>query len=387
MNIKSFFLFLSITSSICCHVLSPEKQAQIPIPVDITFMIADLKYNKNDGVKICEVQNANVSRIGGYDFLNGTTGFVPSNFAALINSYIPESYFLNKDICDKRFSPVFESFGWKMIDKKYKVMQILSDNLNTKAPIHNPYSLQDYSVALYIKQRNMENYADFSFHHPSVLVLDLATFYLEKSKKRWSELFVGETLQEIRPKCSVYPRTYSKNLHETIIDDLKSQWFVIKPLRGTKGRGVVICDRAELSYVLKVVTGKVQDKSDPHLEFWAKRKEPYFMVEQYFPSETVYVPHLGNQPYDGTMRVSFALIYNEGELSVEFLGLYWKLPTKSLNDQGSHTDLHKSFGEEPNFANVSPEIQEAVKEELNIALPYLHENMLLREELQKLVQK
>ena len=55
--------------------------------VDVSFLVADLKYNKNDGVKICEIQHGMSSTFYGDRFSHGEPGIVSTKFINYISQY------------------------------------------------------------------------------------------------------------------------------------------------------------------------------------------------------------------------------------------------------------------------------------------------------------
>jgi hypothetical protein len=101
-----------------------------------------------------------------------------------------------------------------------------------------------------------------------------------------------------------------------------------------------------------------------------------FLVEEFVSSDPVYVPHLKNKPYDGTLRVIALVAYDQLETSVQFIESYWKLPPKSLNEKGTLNQKHKSFAGAPNFSFVSEEINTVVEQQLSEAILKLYEKLL-----------
>lgn len=61
---------------------------------------------------------------------------------------------------------------------------------------------------------------------------------------------------------------------------------------------------------------------------------------------------------------------------MDFVELHWKLPKKSLSEEGSFSEKHKSCGKIPYFALVEPEKEEAIKHQLKETMPLLYAKML-----------
>lgn len=95
------------------------------------------------------------------------------------------------------------------------------------------------------------------------------------------------------------------------------------------------------------------------------------------PSDPVTAPHLSDDLYDGTMRTIAFMTYDNKIIDIEFLYCFWKLPKKSLQEEGSLTEKHKSFSRSSeNYSPVSPEFEEAVTSQLRQALPLLYRKLL-----------
>src|SRR5882724_3918884 len=49
------------------------NEEPVNYPVDISYMVTDFKYNREDGLKICEVQHGSISALGGDIYISGGT--------------------------------------------------------------------------------------------------------------------------------------------------------------------------------------------------------------------------------------------------------------------------------------------------------------------------
>ena len=80
--------------------------------------------------------------------------------------------------------------------------------------------------------------------------------------------------------------------------------------------------------------------------------------------------------YDPTMRVVFALVYNQKNMDVVFFEGNWKLPQKSLSETGTLTEKHRSYGHDSNFLSVEPQLLQKIEEQLREPLLILYQQML-----------
>ncbi len=180
-----------------------------------------------------------------------------------------------------------------------------------------------------------------------------------------------EVLWQYKPQCGVYTKGSDQSTVKKILSDIESELLVIKPNGESLGKGIIIIKRRDLEKTLKYIFSKSQSlKTDPDRSYnwWAQDKEKFFIVEEFASSDTLYVSHLGNLPYDPTMRAVFLLIFNKGTIETQVLGYYWKLPKYSLAAAGSLIDRHKSYGKVPYFAKVDSEIWKKVELELDQVL-------------------
>jgi hypothetical protein len=354
---------------------------EFTIPADITFLIADLKYNEWQGVKLCEIQTASVSTFKGYDFLHGEKGLIARLFYDFLSQYQLPIWYISKDICDPTFKKELAASEWM----KAKTLQdILSQEnfiMAASAPISNPHNLPDYHGIVYVNARRFKSTADFPRQYPGVIFLDASIFPYTQDKYLMNQLLSHpDSPRPLKPQWNLYPKQYSKELVQTILEDITSEWLVIKPRHSTMGQGVIIIHRDDLDGTLESLfcqkSHKFRFNSDSSFRFWTKTKQQNFLVEEFIESDPVRVPHLNNNLYDGTIRVIFSLVYDQEKTHIVFLGGYWKLPKKSISEPGTLTEKHKSFGKEPYFMSVDPSIMEKIEDQLREGLPVIYQQML-----------
>ncbi|MBS0656563.1 MAG: hypothetical protein JSR46_12360 [Verrucomicrobia bacterium] len=350
-------------------------------PGDICFMVADLKYNSTQGVKICEIQHASLSMFNGDIFRSEEEESIHKEFLRILSLYNEHGWVVSNSVSDKNLvSTLTSSAFWQSPND---IITLLSDpNFmhQAKQPADDIYDLSSYQGFLYINWSQLGVIADFEERFPGMIVIDKSSFPLWIDKYKMTQLFAEDPLlATFKPKWGSYKKIYTKELAEEIASDLQCTTFVIKPRGEFLGNGVIIIPREELDEVLFYVitkSGKLAESTDPSYAAW--KQDPYdsFIVEEFVTSDPLMVPHLENKVYQPTMRVAFVLAYNNHCHQVHFLGGYWKTPALSLDDEGDLLHKNKDICKPPYYCAVEAETMQAVQDELRIALPLLHSKML-----------
>lgn len=76
------------------------------------------------------------------------------------------------------------------------------------------------------------------------------------------------------------------------------------------------------------------------------------------------------------MRIAFILIYNNEQIEFKILGGFWKLPFKSIHEEGSLNERHINCGLFPYYARIDDETMYKVEHQLENTLPLLYKEML-----------
>lgn len=79
-------MLFKLALAICVLFISEVKAAS-KYPVDVSYLVADLKYSQEHGIKICEIQHGILSRVTGDIFLRGTPGPISSNFCEVLSEF------------------------------------------------------------------------------------------------------------------------------------------------------------------------------------------------------------------------------------------------------------------------------------------------------------
>ncbi|WP_098038904.1 hypothetical protein [Estrella lausannensis] len=330
------------------------------LAADLSFLVADLKYSEKEGVKICEIQPGSLSVFSGYDFLLNDTGLVARGFCEVLERFQHKVWFINKGICDPKMKKEYLLRGYKEKRSMKDLLASLDFRETAHHPLYDPSSLTSYAGAVYSSVWASADFATIRDKYPSMLIIDRAFIPFFSNKEGMSSLFLQDPdLMDLKPRWKSYLKQYRPGLADEIIEDMASDMVVIKPIRSSKGYGVLIVAREELDSVLKQLffkTGSLSLHKDEEYQYWARDQSKRFIVEAFHASDPVSAPLLGGGRYDPTMRVVFFLIFNEGKMEVVFVEGHWKLPKISLDGQGSLTLKHKSYGEIPHFQLVEDSV-------------------------------
>jgi hypothetical protein len=350
MKTLHFFTFLLFAVSSFLHS---------EIPADISFLIVDYKYSSEHGIKICEIQNANVSKFDSYDIIYNEKNLIPKRFCNFLKQYQNNVWFCSKHYFIKDFIDAFGNTGWKAFIKIIDIYKEPSFLKASKTPIKNPHDLTNYPGAIYCRTSQFKSLEDFYSDYPNILVIDAATFPYQNDKLKISKLFDQDPLlAQYRPKWNVYPKKYTKTLAQQINNDLSSNKFVIKPHKSTLGRGIIIVEAKELDKTLKLIfknKKKLKKINDQSYQFWLFSTDDSFLVEEFLHSDPIKISHLDNQEYDPTYRSTFVLYYHKQQTKITFLEHQIKVPEMSLNSKGSLNQIHKTVLKQPYYDKVADE--------------------------------
>jgi hypothetical protein len=350
-------------------------------PVDICYMVADLKYNTKQGVKICEIQQACLSLFNGDTFRSLEEESIHKELLRTLSLYNENGWVVANSMADKNLvSTLARSSFWR---SPKDIIDLLSDPnfMNqAKQPVSDMYDLSSYQGFLYINWSQLYAISDFEKRFPGMIVIDKSSFPFWIDKYQMTRLFAEDKLlSTFKPKWGNYKKIYHKELATKIADDLQCDTFVIKPRGEFEGRGVIITPKQNLDEVLFYIitkNGKLAESKDPAYKTWKKDTFDSFIVEEFVASDLITIPHLKNKTYQPTMRVAFLLVYNKHYHHVHFLGEYWKTPLLSLYEEGDFMQKNKDICKPPYYCAVDSKTIQSVHKELGIALPILHRRML-----------
>jgi len=350
-------------------------------PVDVCAMVADLKYNAEQGVKICEIQQLCLSLLNGDAFRNVHEESLYKELARVLSFYNGNGWVVANSMADPHLVSALASFSYWQTPQD--IIALFSDPYfmhHVKQPVADIYDLSSYQGFLYINWSQLCVIPDFEKRFPGVIVMDKSSFPFWVDKYQMTKLFAeDELLSTFKPKWGSYKKEYTKELAAQIVDDLQCDILVIKPRGEFLGNGVIIIQKKDLDEVLSYIitkSGALAESKDPAYAVWKKDPFDSFIVEEFIFSDLIAIPHLENNVYQPTMRVAFVLVYNKGCHHVHFLGSYWKTPALSLYEDGDFMQKNKDICKPPYYCAVDAHTMQAVQEELSVALPLLHKRML-----------
>jgi hypothetical protein len=391
-------LYLFFCTSLLQAHNKPPKTIHLPLqtiaiqqtvpasaPDDISFCIVDLKFDGNQ-IKICEFGEGLESRFKGYDHLYGQ-GSAWSMLWEFLHSFGLPVFLVDRGMCQKN-SLDFALRDFSANRGNYvRTMSLLEQNVLFSKKIKNIHpkrGIDNKACIIALRTLGLQPISvhNFKKKYPQCLILGDATATSLRSKYKTNLLFKDPELASFKPKFKICEKNYTATLAKSIIDELKTPLFVIKPTDGSLGNGIIIVEKKQLDSTLKLI---LKDKNlledmrdDNSYYFWAKDASKFFIVEEFATSKTIYVDE---KPYDPTMRVIFGLAHNAGTMCITFFGAYWKLPTKPLDDDCSLTEKHKSHvgGSCSCSAKVDGKDLEQVKAHLLCLLPKMYIKMLQKD--------
>ncbi len=358
----------------------PTRAAE-KYPVDVCYMVADLKYNAQQGVKICEIQQATLSLFNGDKFRSPEEDSIHQALLRTLSVYNKNGWVVADSLADKKLvAALANSPTWHA---PQDIVALFSDDdfkQRAKQRPADPYDLASYQGFLYFSWSQLQVIYDFEERLPGMVVMDKSSFPLWIDKYRMTRLFAeDELLAGLKPKWGNYKKRYTKNLATKIACDLACDTFVIKPRGNFMGKGVIITQKQDLDEVLRYIItkeGPLAEREDSAYAAWKNDAFDSFIVEEFIASDPIKLPHLENKAYQPTMRVAFVLVYNKGRHEVHFLGEYWKTPELSIDEPGDFMHKNKDICEPPYYLAVDAQTRQTVQDSLRTALPLLHRRML-----------
>jgi hypothetical protein len=311
----------------------------------ISFCIADIKFNDNT-LKICEFGQGIFSTFRGYDSLHGRGKMWILAYEYLAQFKKPiwlVSQMVNKkNMADVAIEDLKKTGG----NAFTSLLELQNDPIFQRAASLNsnicPRNISDFSGIVIVRKLS-PFLQSFIQQYPNILVVDEKSSRFVGSKYETNILFKSSThLLTYRPRFQIC-RKHEKTLPlEAIIKNIPAQYYVIKPVNSSMGKGIVMVEKNNLAHTLSIICRKNKDlptTNEPTLEYWKHDKSSMFLVEEFVPSKPIYA---NDKWYDPTMRIAFIVSEDGNGTDMAFLDAYWKLPAKALTEEGTLTEKHKS---------------------------------------------
>jgi len=374
-----FSLFSGYTQGVEQEFLLEPISVKLPKGVksivDVSCLIVDLKYD-GESIKILELGNLNGSDFRSHEYVYGKDIIWQKLYGYLKGLGLHFWCVGSKFGSLKRLAELgcVRSFDLKRVNS---CCSSCSSNVPKKLKLENyewVLASEDH-INLIKSNKKIKKY------FPGVLFYNEITCEHVRDKLKTNMLFKDTGLSCFKPKWNVYPKIYSKELVEKIKQDFDTDILVIKPINASLGRGVIIVDRYSIDKTLKTIFTehkKVKEIKDCSYSYWERDKNNIFLVESFEPSKLI---TLNNKLYDAKMKIMFVLACNGDTITLRFLGSYWKAPVKSIHEEGTLTEKHKSkIGKKGRIAKVDYEDAKRVQEILSYVLPKIYIHMMsLRE--------
>lgn len=381
---QRLFKNLNLLLLVCCfmglHVHAASGKAAFSVPVDVSFLVADLKYSDKEGVKICEIQQASVSQFLGDRCIHGGESPIAESFVAYLSSWGKQGWFLERQLVEKKIGSALKKMDWRPLSNSQAIYEDPAFLSLQPLPVFDPESIADYHAFYYGKKLSAADREKLEQTCPGVIIIDRASYPFWKDKHTVNALFYDDPrLLPYRPVSKLYSKEPRKGLAAQVKREIPGEIVVIKPRGAFLGNGVIVVPKVDLDKTLGWIvkkSGKLKSHPDYAYRYWYKDTSNSFTVEEFIPSDPLAVPRLGNALYDPTMRVAFVATLDKGAVSIHFCGCFWKFPLKALSEEGTLNEKYKSYGEMPYYMEVSAAEWEKVKNHLVQALPLMYEKML-----------
>lgn len=349
------------------------------VSCDISYMVADLKYSQEHGIKICEVQHGTLSALKGNDN-------IPLEIANFFDRILYKTN-IKKWIAGLMYQQlrnILADKGW-CIQRSIKTL-IQDPEFKKCAAITptDPTCIASYSGIVYAtcdiaQDKNFDRSA-----YPGILFIDLITLPYWIDKYKMNALFDdNDELSRWKAEWCLWEKKYDMSLADKIRAKLPTdEFYVIKPRREFLANGVIVIASKDLDNTLHTILNpdaNLRYHSDKKYSYWARNNDDTFIIERYYASDSVTT--LGDylNSYDATMRIAFILIYDAGVTSCHCLGGFWKLPCKGLEEDGSVNEKRISFCAHPFYRMVDPALLAKVNVQMERAMLLLYKVMLSKQ--------
>lgn len=362
---------------------------QLASKPDISLLFIDLKYKSQDHqIKICEFGRGRYAgQIPTSIITNHRNKPMTAPFWPLVWNHLKQSLQANMPIwLIGKPAASMSSFNGHYLEN---INQLEHDNLFKKQAqrYQNTYptTLQNHAGLVILRMpfeherdKNFEQLYDaFKKKYPQFMYLGSVGDRFASCKKRGNSIFNDKKLKKYKPKWGLYEKKYTPNLSTKILHDLACKTVVIKPLNAKKSHGIIIAQAHELNDILKAIISQDIPKNSPKsLHDWYNNNDPYFMVEEFCPGTPITACQ---KRYDPTIRIVFIAQHDQGAISINILGGYYKLPLKDLDSEGTLEEKHITAIQPDIRLQGIPLPEETflpIKKELDKVLPEIYKNML-----------
>ncbi len=353
-----------------CSCDCPETQCN----PDISFGIADIKFDGNT-LKILELGEGTRSMFEGFDSINGW-GSMWQRIWQFLFDQNKDIFFVDYDLNtpDKRKAIAYTA----LIEHSGRAFNNLRELAHHQPLLALINRAQRPLVVIRHEAANQHEIKKFNRDFPQLLICNavIAPFV---NNKQFTDLLFTPPLRASRPYAICIPKRDAPGMAKQILTECPAKAFVIKPLTGCKGEGIIFTPRAQLASTLTKLFGPRQrGPQSPTAEFiyWdTDRHNMHALIESCEQSKPVIVD---GKKYDATLRTVFGLTHADGLITTTIFGSYWKLPVKSRDEKG--TLLEKKLSHisttHRSAAPLSPDDETTINSSLPPLLASLYSNMI-----------
>lgn len=333
--------------------LSTDVKKNTTLSADISFVCADIKYDRNCGsFKVCECGDGiYMSFRPAMVSMNKHVQSVVAPYWGVFWNYLSQ---FNKPIWlveDKGphnalALDVFNSIGGRYV----KDLHFLgTDSIFRKSCVSKfkkSDSINDYKgIVIYRPRKDRDRdcieFVQFKKKHPEFLYVNDVIRNVVKRKDNTYNTLHNAGLDEFIPHFAIYPTEYNDKLACDITSSIKSDLLVVKPVFFSLSHGVNVIAKDDLDGLLQLILRdkqKISPGGHRCFAYWRRAKPDHFLVTEYARSHILYKD---GKPYDPTMRIVCMMHHDQGKLQVTFLAGFWKIPVHSLEDEkATETERH-----------------------------------------------
>jgi len=252
--------------------------------------------------------------------------------------------------------------------------------------------ISDYSGIIMLEHKPISNnlLALFKKKFPQFLIINLSAKNFTTNKITQTRLFSSEKLKRYIPKRQILQKHYYPNLAKKLAATLGTNRFVIKPSCSIKGNGILAPHINNLDSTLKNILQKkhalrsINNNSfynPPYplaRDYWNYDRNSHFIIENFISSKSI---NFEGKKYDPTLRIFFALKYDNQKIYLDIFEGFWLLPAKSINDSGNFEDKHMAmyspYNPIPKTIPITKHKFSLIKGKLKNVLPDLYWNILM----------
>lgn len=373
------FLFLLLIFSSARAEFAKEF-TESEYPVAVAFLVADFKYNHEQGVKLCEVQQASTSLFTMGRYMRDGECVTSNKFVEIMGQWGVRGWNYKTTPCDGTLrnslnnDPLWTStafFNHILKDPDY--------NNALESPFYNPKDISQYAAFAYGKRNQVKQILQSPSTYQRVIVIDEPTFSYWIDKLKMAELFtLNPMLEKVRPVWkNCLKNADPEELYQSILQEIPGNYVVIKPRTCFKSRGIMLVHKDNLLETLTLIMTKPPELSkhqDKTLRYWAKDSMSSFLLEEFIESDPV-LTESGRQ-FDTTYRTTFIVVYEKDSITLHLLDTYLKYPKRALDEPGKYADKHISNIHAKEKGAIPPEKLAEIEQQLSEPLLLMFENML-----------